>query len=556
MALGEGRKRAILATGLAVLVVVVFAPVREHAWLNYDDDVYVTTNPGVLQGLSAESVRWAFTTFDGANWFPLTWISWQANHSVGGLERRGYAATNLLLHALATALLFLALQRMTGSFGRSAFVAAVFGVHPIQAEAVAWIAARKDPLAGVFFMLALCVYAGVRREGMKPRRLAGVALFLVLGLLSKQTVVTLPILLLLLDDWPLRRLRCADDSTHWDAEAVRRCAVEKLPLLALSVGAGIMTLLAQGSAGVIAGVQRLPPGERIANALVSALDYVGNALAPRDLAVFYPHPGALPTLQVLAALAALGLLTGGALAAARRHSEVTIGWLWFTVTLLPVIGLVQVGAQSKADRYMYLPIVGLAIAVAWGVTALVERFAAQARIRRTVLVVAGCLVVAGLACGTRLQLRHWRDSETLMRHTLAVTEANFIAHAHLGAALLSQGRAREAADEWRESARIKPSYSTVANNLAWLLASHRDPGVRAPEEAVIHAERAASLAADDPVVLDTLAASYAAAGRFEEAVATADHAAHRAGEQGRPELARTIEEHRDFYRRGRPWVER
>ena len=556
MALSAGRQRAILATGLAVLVLAVFAPVREQAWLNYDDDVYVTANPGVLQGLSTDGVRWAFTTFHGANWFPLTWLSWQANYSAGGLERQGYASTNLLLHALATVLLFLALQRMTGSLVRSAFVAAVFGVHPLQVEPVAWIAARKDPLAGVFFMLALWVYAGFSRHGMTPRRLAAVGACMALGLMSKQTVVTLPILLLLLDDWPLGRLRSADDPTRWDRAALRRCALEKLPLLALSFGAGVLTLLAQGSAGVIAAIDRLPPGERIANALVSTLGYVSKALAPRDLAVFYPYPGALPALQVLGALVALALLTAGSLAAARRHPAVTVGWLWFVVTLLPVLGLIQVGAQSMADRYMYLPIVGLAVAVAWGAPALVGRLVADTRTSRLALGVVACLAVAGLSSGTRLQLRHWRDSEALMRHALAVTEANFIAHAHLGAALLSQGRASEAAAEWRESARVKPSYATVANNLAWLLATHRDAGVRSPEEAVTHAERAAALSGDDPAVLDTLAAAYATAGRFDEAVATSNRAVRMVRDRGQPELARAIEERRDLYRRGRTWVER
>jgi Tfp pilus assembly protein PilF len=555
VALSDGRKRALLAAGLALLVVVVFAPVREHAWLNYDDDVYVTANPGVLQGLSPDGVRWAFTTFHGANWFPLTWLSWQANHSAGGLERQGYATTNLLLHALATVLLFLALQRMTGSLARSAFVAAVFGVHPFQVEPVAWIAARKDPLAGVFFMLALWVYAGVSREGLSARRLAGVGVCLALGLMSKQTVVTLPILLLLLDDWPLQRLRRADDPTRWDGAALRRCAVEKLPLLVLSVGAGTLTVLAQGSAGVIADVDRLPPGERVANALVSTLTYVGKALAPRDLAVFYPHPGALPILQVLGAFFALGLITAGALALARRHPAVTVGWLWFLVTLLPVIGLIQVGAQSMADRYMYLPIVGLAVAVAWGVPALLGHLASEPRTARLALTTVACLAIAGLSLGTRLQLQSWRDSETLMRHALAVTGANYIAHAHLGAALLSQGRTHEAAVEWRASARAKPSYATVANNLAWLLATHRDAGVRSPEEAVTHAERAAALSGDDPAVLDTLAAAYAAAGRFEEAVATSNRAARMVRDQGSPELARAIEERRNLYRRGRTWVE-
>jgi len=556
VALSARRLRALLAAGLVALVLLAFAPVREHAWLNYDDDVYVTANPGVLQGLSPEGLRWAFTTFHGANWFPLTWLSWQADHSAFGLERSGYAATNVALHALATLLLFLALVRMTGATGRSAFVAAVFAVHPLQVEPVAWIAGRKDPLAGVFFMLALWVYGGARGGAVSAGRLAGVSACMALGLLSKQTVVTLPLVLLLLDRWPLERLRRSGDAPGWDGAALRRCALEKLPLLALALAAGVMTVIAQGSAGVIADVDELPPAARAANALVAAASYVGKALAPHDLAVFYPHPVSRPFLQVGGALLLLVGLTGGALACARRHPAVTVGWLWFAVTLLPVIGLVQVGSQSMADRYMYLPLVGLTVAVAWGAPALVAGLPGGDRARRAVLVGVALLAVAGLATGTRLQLRHWRDSEALMRHALAVTQGNFIAHAHLGAALLEQGRALEAADAWRESARLRPDYATVANNLAWLLATHRDARVRAPQEAVAHAERAAAASPDDPAVLDTLAAAYAAAGRFDDAVATASRAAREVRERGRPELARAIEARRDRYRRGRTWIER
>ncbi|MGI9591440.1 MAG: hypothetical protein ACR2P8_08730, partial [Myxococcota bacterium] len=263
-----------------------------------------------------------------------------------------------------------------------------------------------------------------------------------------------------------------------------------------------------------------------------------------------------PLLAVLAALAVLAGITAAALRSARRLPAVTVGWLWFGITLLPVVGLVQVGSQAMADRYMYLPLVGLAILVAWGAPALLARLGLGSGPTRTLLAIAACFAVAGLVVGTRLQLRHWRDSEALMRHALVVTEANFIAHAHLGAALRAQGRAEEAAAAWRESARLRPGYATVANNLAWLLATHRDPRVRAPGEAVVPAERAAAGAGEDPAVLDTLAAAYAAAGRFEEALASTQRAAHAAREQGRPELAQAIERRRDLYRRGGPWVER
>jgi tetratricopeptide (TPR) repeat protein len=557
VALTTGRRRALVATGLAALTLVVFWSMRQHAWLNYDDDIYITSNPYLSLGWSAEGVRWAFTTFHGANWFPLTWLSWMLDYELHGLDPSAFHTTSLLLHAGATALLFLALQRMTGNTGRSAFVAAVFALHPLHVESVAWASARKDTLSGLFFMLALLIYAPGGSGDRSPGRIALVFAALALGLLAKQTLVTLPFLLLLLDDWPLRRLRRADDPERWQPAAVRRAVLEKLPLFALVAGTSVVTVIAQRSAGAVADLTQLSLSARLANAPVACASYLGKTFWPSGLAVFYPHAAqSIPGWKVASALALLVGLTGLALRAARRHPAFCVGWFWFLGTLVPVIGLVQVGSQAMADRYMYLPLVGLALAVAWEGPELAARWIPDARRRRTVLAALACACITALAITTSRQLRHWQDSEALMRHALAVTQRNHIAHAHLGIALLERGEVAAAVTHWREASRLKPQFLEVHNNLAWLLATTPDRGQRDPAGAIELARRAARLAPDDAAVLDTLAAAYASARRFADAERTAERALGLATRAGDSALAADIERRLALYRRGVSYVER
>ncbi len=556
MALGEAQRRALVAAGLAVLAAGVFAPTLGHEWLNYDDDVYITANPGLALGLSPAGIGWAFSTFHGANWFPLTWLSWLVDAELFGLDPAGFHATNLLLHAVATALLFLALVRMTGHAARSAFVAAVFAVHPLHVEPVAWAAGRKDPLSAVFFAAALLVWAGCGRGRASPRRVAGVSALLALGLMAKPTLVTLPFVLLLLDAWPLERVVRSASDRRLDPGALRRAAAEKWPLFVLVAASSLVTVLAQRSGGALANLAQLPLADRLANAAVAAASYVVQAVVPTGLAVFYPHPGAsLAGWKVAASLAALGVVTAAALRLWRSVPALTVGWLWFLGMLVPVIGVVQVGAQAMADRYTYLPLIGLALAVAWGVPEAVARLAGGGRATRRGLLAGGCVAVAALALASSVQLRHWRDSESLMRRALAVTRDNHIAHAYLGVALLQRGDVPGALREWRASAALEPGDLTVANNLAWLLATTPDRRNRSPEEAVAHAERARRIAGEDPAVLDTLAAAYAAAGRFDRARATARRALEIA-EADDPALAAGIRERLARYRARRPYVDR
>ncbi len=554
---------ALLATAVALLSLAVFWPIRDHAFLNYDDDHYIGRSPGLALGFGPAGLVWAATSFDGANWFPLTRLSWMLDRALFGLDPRAFHTTNLALHAAAAALLFLALARMTGRAWRSAFAAAVFAVHPLHVEAVAWASARKDPLSALCFGAALLCVSGARARRPTPRERVGVFACLALGLMAKPTLATLPFLLLLLDDWPLRRLRRADDPTRLDAHALASAIVEKLPLLALVGVACVLVVSAQGAGGAIMPLERIPFGVRAANALAAVAIYLRQTVWPTGLAVYYPHPGA----DLGSAAAGLSLVASLSLAAAaawRRRPYLPVGWFWFLGMLVPTLGLVQVGAQAHADRYTYLPLTGLAIAVAWGAPDLLAALGIGPPARRVALGTVAAAAVATLAAASSRELHHWRDSETLFRRALAVTRDNHVAHAHLGAALLAGGRAPEAAAQWEAALRLAPDFLEAANNLAWLLATSPDASLRDPERAVELALHARALAArpdaasdlERASILDTLAAAQAAAGRFSEAARTSSEGVAIAERQGHAELAAKLRQRLALYRDGIAFVER
>jgi tetratricopeptide (TPR) repeat protein len=555
------RRRAEIFLGAAVfaLAVVVFLPIRDHAWLNYDDNVYVTQSAPVLSGMSFGGVRWAFSSFDGANWFPITRLSWLLDAEIHGLDAGAFLTTNLLLHALASLALFLALTRLTGSAPRSACVAALFAVHPLHVESVAWVAARKDPLAGLFFALALLVYARQTAHGATTATRSGLFACTALGLMAKPIVVSLPFVLLLLDAWPLGRFRGGDGprragaAVGWEPQKLRAAVVEKWPLFALVAAASAVTVLAQGSGGTIASLEQVSLPDRLGNAALSYVAYLGKAFWPTGLAVFYPHTAGGHGAGGVAIAAAL--LIGISIAAwqqRRTRPYLGVGWLWYLVTLVPVIGIVQVGSQAMADRYTYLPLIGIALALVWGIADVCARLPGWGKLP----VVIATLVIALLAATAAAQVRHWRDSEALFRHALAVTRDNHVAHSYLGTALLARGDTAAAIDHYREALRLRPDLLTVANNLAWLLATGNDAALRHPIAAIEAAEQAALLTdRRDPAVLDTLAAAYASAGRFEDARQTARRAIELAKERGDAALVAEISERLDRYRAGRPYVE-
>jgi hypothetical protein len=406
------RRTTLLAGALlALLAVALYAPTARHGFVNLDDDAYVVLNPRVNAGLRAANVAWAFTGTACSNWHPLTWISHMLDVQLYGLMPRGHHLTNVALHAANTVLLLLLWRGLTGSLWRSALVAALFAVHPLHVESVAWIAERKDLLSTLLGLLAALAYLGHLRRPRPVAHALALCLF-ALALMAKPMLVTLPLLLLVLDVWPLGRL----GGPAGRRAALRRLVVEKAPWAALSLGSAAITLSVQSASGAVRPGDVFPVSERLANALVSGVAYAGAALWPARLAVYYPHPGgSLPAWQGAVAAALLAAASAAAWRAARRRPHLAAGWLWFLLSLAPVIGIVQVGTQARADRYTYLPLTGLFVALAWS---LPRAARAPRSARRTAASAAA--VVALLALAARIQTAYWRDSLTLLGRALDV----------------------------------------------------------------------------------------------------------------------------------------
>jgi tetratricopeptide (TPR) repeat protein len=414
--------RRLFAPALVAATLWVYAPVRDYGFLNHDDSLFVTERPEVRQGLTAAGVAWAFTNLEAGNWLPLAWLSHMLDVELFGLDAGAHHLVNVALHALSALLCFALLSRATGRPGPAAFAAAVFALHPLRVESVAWIAERRDVLAGVCFFSALGLYG---RYCAAPSAGRAAALFVAaaLGLLAKAMLMTLPLCLLLLDVWPLRRLAGRAD---WPARLR-----EKWPLALLCAAVAGVALYAQARGGAVTALDVLPPGERIANALVAAVAYLRDTLWPAQLAALYPHPrGGLPLWQPLGAAALLGALTLWAWRVRHARPCYLVGWLWFLVMLLPVIGLVQVGAQARADRYTYLPLLGPVVAVSFGIAdACAGRAVARA------LPALACAVLLGLALSSRATLAYWESDEALFARAAAVTRDNAVAYSNWANAL-------------------------------------------------------------------------------------------------------------------------
>jgi tetratricopeptide (TPR) repeat protein len=461
------RSTDLIGPLLVSLTLAVFFPILSHGFVSYDDFEDVVWHPQVRPGLTLESVGAAFSTPYRSTWHPLTVISLQIDREIWGEGAGGYHLTNLLLHQTSVLLLFFALSRMTGSAWRSAFVAGVFAIHPLHVESVAWAVERKDVLSGLFWMLTLYAYAGyAERPG--PARYLGVLLGLALGLLAKPMLVTLPLVLLLLDYWPLRRLRRWASPTAANSRFLGRPVLEKLPMLALVAAVCAITVAAQRAGGSMGLLPGLTLPLRLANAVHAYGAYLANSLWPAGLAVFYPHPiSALPMGEVAASGLVLAVVSAAVVLRARAQPAGLVGWLWYLGTLVPVIGIVQVGLQARADRYMYLPLIGLSILVAWVSADLLGR----RRIGRLALGVAGTAALGALAICAATQVSHWRSSVALFEHALAVTEGNHVAHAHLAGAMLKQGRIDRAEFHAREAVRLGPGF--VGNQMALAKVSER-----------------------------------------------------------------------------------
>jgi tetratricopeptide (TPR) repeat protein len=452
-----------ICIALAGITWSVFGQTLRYDFINYDDDLYIYENPNIVSGLTRPAILWAFTRAHAGNWHPLTSLSHMLDCQVYGLNAGGHHFTNVLLHTLAVVLLFLFLQQVTGAPWRSAFVAAVFAVHPLRVESVAWIAERKDVLSGVFFMLTLLAYARYVWGERSLFRYLLVAFFFTLGLMAKPMLVTLPLVLLLLDYWPLCRfgshpLGNAANSAR--SSTFSRLVAEKIPLFFLSFLSSLLTWWAQRT--FMRSTSEIPLVLRAENALVSYVRYLRQLLWPADLAPFYPHPQAtLPLLLVIAAAILLVAISAVVLRYGRKRPYLITGWGWYLIMLLPVIGLVQVGEQALADRYTYLPQIGIVLAITWTAA---DATAGIRQLQRFVAFTAVVVTVTLAWCACH-QTRYWRNSESLWLQTLAVTENNGLAHNNLGSVWWRSGRVDDAIREYQAALKVTPESPLARNNL-------------------------------------------------------------------------------------------
>ncbi len=501
--------RALTVALLAAATVLAFSGVLRAGWILFDDPEYVSAQPRVAHGLRLGDALWFLTHAHAANWHPLTSWSHMLDVQWFGLHPAGHHATSLVLHVLNAVLLALVLFRLTGAWWRSLAVAALFALHPLRVESVAWIAERKDVLSGLFFVLTLGAYGWwVERPG--ALRYAALMLALALGLMAKPMLVTLPFVLLLLDAWPLGRLAAPGRGrgARTRTRAPVALVAEKWPLFALALGAALVTFAVQRSVGAMVPVGMMSPAQRVANAVLSYWWYVGATLWPRGLAVYYPYGSATSWTGAVAGAAGLVLVTGACLLLARRRPYLAVGWLWYLGMLVPVIGLVQVGSQAHADRYTYLPAIGLLIALVWSVGEL----AGRSRAGRIAAAAALVLALAALSAATWRQTALWRDTRTLFSATLAVTRDNPVAHQCLGCAYLQEGQLQRGMAELREALRLSPNYPDAHNNMGLAL----DRAGR-PDEAVAHF-RAALSVTDKADVRHNLGAALDELGRTDEAI--------------------------------------
>jgi protein O-mannosyl-transferase len=495
---GSRWRVAVLCLALALGTFIVFGRVLECDYVNCDDPDYVTSNPEVLGGLTLSGAAWAFRTTAAGNWHPLTWLSHMLDVSLFGVGARGPHLLNLLLHVASTVLLFLLLRQFTGAIWRSALVAALFAVHPLHVESVAWISERKDVLSTFFGLLTVCEYGRYARKRAGTGTMSRTSffrgwvldyslalLFFAFGLMSKPMLVTLPFVLLLLDYWPLNRMSGAGSlapnakkPSLMNPEGSRvglrrsvllRLSKEKIPFFLLSAISCAVTFLAQKAGGAVQPFSNLPLELRIENALVAYARYLGKTFWPADLCVIYPLPDHWPLGLVLFSASLVCVVSAVAGVLARRFPFLPVGWFWFLGTLIPVIGLVQVGAQSMADRYTYLPLTGIFIMLVLGIGEAVARL----RLSRLGVIGVGAAataLVGTCAMLTRDQVSYWRDSGTLFRHAIAVSRKNYIAYDALGSYLYERGLVDEAADNYRAALKINPAYADAQSNLGVVLA--------------------------------------------------------------------------------------
>ena len=607
-----------ITAALVLGTLVAYEPVRHNGFVTYDDGQYIYDNPQVTGGITQQSVKWALTQSYAVNWHPLTWLSHMADCQLFGLNPLGHHFVSVAIHIANALLLFWIVNRLTGTLWASAFVAAVFALHPFQVESVAWAAERKTVLSGLFWLLTMAVYIRYTR---RPNISRYILVLLVFGLciMTKPVVVTLPLALLLLDYWPLDRVRWGHQAkgkaiAKPNQKHVGWLIAEKAPLLALSAILSVVTFVAQRGGEIVPTLARMPLDYRIANMFLSYIKYIGKMLWPSGLAVCYPYPLAvLSDIPVIICAVLFILITVLSIHIGRRKKYAAVGWLWYVGTLVPTIGLVQAGAQAMANRYMYIPMLGLLIIIGWSVEDLIVN---RPRIRIAATVI-GVTVLLSLLILTRMQVRHWQNTLTLFEYTLSVTEDNPVMENSYGVALFNEGRTEEAERHLRNAVQISSVFADARNNLTKVylkqgklneaiehlneLIRHnegtaevyynlaaalemqkkyedaikyyakslelnpRDPATNKrmgitllaagkTNDAIRYAQRACELTGDkDAECLKTLASGFAAAGKFEEATRIAEKALEAARISGQENLVVEIKERIKLYEAGQPY---
>jgi tetratricopeptide (TPR) repeat protein len=542
------RPEAIIGLFLVLSTLAVYWPVSTHEFVGYDDDGYVTENPRVKRGLTIDNIGWALQSTQKSNWHPLTWLSHMLDVELFGMNAGAHHMTSVLFHIFNSLLLFAAFRKMTGRVWPSGFVAAMFALHPLRVESVAWIAERKDVLSTFFWMLTLWSYA---RYTVLPnrRRYLPVAGFFLLGLMAKPMLVTLPFVLLLLDYWPLTRLRF-NALDHQIAESHQRLPafqlfLEKVPLFLLSLLSCVITFLVQQKAGTLAAIEAKPFSLRIANALVSYVKYIHKMIWPDNLAVLYPYSASISEWYTIGALVMLGGITFLAVRYANKFPWLMVGWLWYLGTLVPVIGFVQTGVQAMADRYTYVPAIGLFIIAAWGG----PRIVAGWRYKTKALSIASAAVFIFCITVSRSQVRYWHDSLALFNHALAATSDNYVIHNNLGFELALKGDTDEAIKHYRQALVIHPDFEAAHINLGVALRRqgrlddsikyyytvlserptyagvHHNLGINMLhkgkiDQAIAHFQEALRIKPDYVEVYNSLGAAMVSKGKIKEAIAS------------------------------------
>ena len=572
------RKDVFLALLLCALTFGVFSPILKQGFIRLDDQVYVTENSHVRNGINANSLEWAFTSMEAGNWHPLTWVSHMVDCQLFGLSPRGHHFTGVLFHSLNSALLFLFLLYQTGRRWPSLAVAALFALHPMHVESVAWVSERKDVLSTFFWILTLWSYASYSHNLKRSRYLVTIVLF-VLAILSKPMVVTLPIVMLLMDFWPLKRIGWADGKV-----TLKKILIEKIPFAALTLGSCILTFLAQSRGGAVASTEQVSLSVRLANIPASYMDYCQKLLWPSHLCIFYPIHQQIDWSRTVINIVCLVAITAAAFAMRKIFPAGIVGWLYFLVTLVPVIGLVQVGGQAMADRYSYIPSIGFFIVLIWGLCLVADRNRVFGKIAFAIVIA----IVVGLAAATTQQIGHWKSSVSLFQHALDVTHENAQATIFLGDSMIQEGnvdaglkllndaakerpnsgeihgriaktlagigRIEESEAEYHAALVLEPNLVEALNNLAWMLATSTDAKNRNGAEAVTLALHSCELTRYRmPIHIGTLAAAYAEAGRFAEAIKSGEQARDLARSQGDEAVAQTNEQLLSLYREGKAY---